>query len=282
MLKQFQTHEQKTLASSGIATLNIPTGGKIHDFILRFATAADADATVAAIKSEIALIRLTINGKELINASPTKLFDLYSALGQHVNAASGVAGVIELNLGRLVYTDPTLREIIGFGTADVQSIQVAVTAGTLSTIASVQAFTARTPVNENMATHCRYINYPVSFNATGAHTMDTMPRDPDSAYLAVLTDAGASGTITHSEIKSGSVTIREKHNTSVNKLAVSSAGFAQPSGYHAHLFTDGAIDSRLPMVNVSDLRFINTFSVAPGSGGYNQSALTIHNLQLKQ
>lgn len=278
--KNHASHESKALSSNGISTLNIPVGGKIHSMVLRFATGADADATVAAIKSEISNIRLTINGKDIINASPTKLYDLYATLGQNINTGAGINGVLELNIGRLVYTDPAVRNLFGFGTNNVQTIQISVTAGTLSTIASVRCFTERSSDTENLGMYCRFINYVVSFNSTGDHTMDTMPRDPDSRYLAVLTDGGASGTITDSEVKLSQVSAREKAKASVNAQIVSNNRFAQQTGYFAHLFMDGALDSGLPMVGVSDLRFINTFSVAPGAGGYNQSALTVVNLVL--
>lgn len=283
MLKPTQVHESKTLSSNSIATLSIPTSGKIHSLILRFATAGGADVTEAAIRSEIGNIRLTINGKDIVNATTIKLLDLYEMLGQNVNDAAGIASVLELNIGRLVYTDPTLREIFGLGTADVQSIQVSVTAGTLATIASVQAFTSRTPVNEPLGTYCKFINYAVSFNSTGDHTMDTLPRDSDNTYLAVLASPGASGTITHGEVRVNSYTIKERCPISVNKLLISNDRMATPAAlaYYVYAFNDGALDTRLPMVDVRDLRFIQTFSVAPGAAGYELSVLSAVNLPSK-
>lgn len=283
MLKPTQVHESKPLTSNSIATISIPTSGKIHSLILRFSTSAGADVTEAAIRSEIGNIRLTINGKDVVNASAIKLLDLYEALGQNVNDNLGIASVVELNIGRLVYTDPNLREIFGFGTADVQSIQVSVTAATLTTIANVQAFTSRTPVNENLGTYCKFINYVIGFNTTGDHTVDTLPRDADSTYLAVMADPGASGTITHGEVRVNSYTIKERCPTSVNKLLVSNDRMATPValGYYVYSFCDGALDTRLPMVDVRDLRFIQTFSVAPGAAGYNMSVLSAINLPSK-
>lgn len=281
MLKQSQVHENKPLTSSATATLQIPQSGKIHSLILRFSTSAGADVTEAAIRSEIGQIRLTLNGKDVVNASAAKILDLYEVLGQNVNDAAGVASVLELNIGRLIYTDPNLREVFGFGTADVQSIQVSVTAGTLSTIANVQAFTSRTPQNEQLGTYCKFINYPVSFNATGDHTVDTLPRDSDATYLMVLSDMGASGTITHGELRVNAYTIKERCPIAVNRLLVSNDRLASPTGYFVYALNDGALDTRLPMVDVKDLRFIQTFSVAPGAAGYNMSVLTAINLPAK-
>ncbi|MDX1939673.1 MAG: hypothetical protein SFU99_03930 [Saprospiraceae bacterium] len=278
MLKTIQLHETKPLTTGQISTVQVPPYGKIHSLVLRFSTSAGADVTEAAIRAEIGNIRLSINGKDLVNATATKLLDLYEVLGQNVNDAAGVASVLELNIGRLLYTDPDARDLFGWGMADVQSVQVAVTAGTLSTIANVQAITARTSQNENLGMYMKFINYAVSFNSTGDHTMDTLPRDPDSSYLLVMADAGASGTQTFGEVRVNNVTVKERVPAAVNKMLVSNDRLATPSGYFIYAFSDGSVLTRLPMVDVKDLRFIGTYSVAPGAAGYNLTALTVVNM----
>jgi len=274
MLKTPIVHEQKPLTSNQQATLQIPVYGKIYSSILRF-TVSGTDASVAAIKAQIGQIRLTINGKDVVNATATKLFDVQSALGQYVNAPSGTAGVIELNLGRLLFNNPLHRDAFGFGTDNITSIQVSVTAGTLTTITDVQAFTTRTSERQNLGVYCKLINYPQSFNSTGDHTVDTLPRDPDSAYLAVFAEDGASGTQTFGEVRVNNVTIKERQPRAVNEQIMSSDRFSQPAGYFCYMFTDGDPTSLLPMQGVSDLRFINTFSVAPGAAGYDMTSLTM-------
>lgn len=273
-----QNHEQKTLSTGAIATLSIPAGGKITSLALAFFTGAGAIVTEAQVRAEISTIRLTLNGQDVVNASPAQIYDLYEALGVRVESPAGLAGVVELNIGRLIFVDPILRDVFGYGTADVSSIQVAVTAGTLSAIATVQAVTERLPVNEKLGTYCKYINYAVSFNSTGDNTVDTLPRDLNSAYIALLIDSGASGVMTHSEVRVNSQTIREKLNIGVNDLFNSNKGFAQPSGYFAHMFADGTLAGQLPMRGVTDLRFVQTFTTAPGAGGYKIGALTAINM----
>ena len=269
-----QNHEQKTLTTAQITTLQVPAGGKIQSCALAFFTGAGALVTEAQIRAELTNIRLTLNGQDVVNASPIQILDLYEAMGVRVESPAAVAGVLELNIGRLLFVDPVLKDIFGYGTADVSSIQVQITAGTLSAIASVQTITERSPVNENLGTYCRYINYAVSFNATGDNTLDTLPRDTDSAYLALMINDGASGTITHGEVRVNSSTIRERLNIGVNDLFNSNKGYAQPAGYFVHSFADGTLRGQLPMLGVTDLRFVTTFSVAPGAGGYTVAALT--------
>lgn len=277
MIKTFNLHEVKPLTSNQQATIQIPVYGTIHNMILRFATASAA-ATEAEIRAQIGNIRLTFNGRDIVNTTAARLFDLYEALGAQVQENLGVAGNLELNIGRLLFELPEIRDNFAYGTADLTTIQVSVTAGTLTTIVSVQGITGRTNENRLLGAHSKFIDYPQSFNATGDHTVDTLPRDPDSAYAAILTNSGASGTITHGEVRVNNTTVQERLPRDTNQLVLSSNRFAQPTGYYFYCFNDTASGSLLPMQGITDLRFITTFSVAPGAAGYVHSALTFNGI----
>lgn len=276
-MKTFSKHENRTLSSSNNQTLQIPTGGKLHSICLYFKTAAGAAATEAQIRAEIANLRLTVGGRDIVNAPVAKILDAYEALGSNVHNNVAVAGCVELNLGRLIYTDPGLRDLFGIGTMDVSSIQVQVQAGTLSGIASVESYTEREPVNEGMGTYCRFIDYQQSFNSTGDHTVDTLSRDPSTSYLALMVSTGASGVITQSAVKVGQVTLREDVPLNVNKLFLSNNRMEQPTGYFIHGFTDGTVTARLSMQGVPDMRIVTNFSTAPGAASYSVTALTVEN-----
>ena len=276
-MKTTNVHEAKTLTSNTVSTLQIPAYGKIQSLFLRFTTGAGADNTEAEIRAQVGNIRLTINGRDIVNCTAARLYDLYEVMGPNATVPAGTNGVLELNIGRLVFTDPQVRDLFGFGTADVTSIQVQVTAGTLTTVASVQAFTARQAINENLGTYCRFIDYPQSFNSTGDHTVDTLPREINSDYLAVMASTGASGTITFGECRVNNATVIERTPLNVNAVFLSNDRLAQPSGYYVYHFADGSLFGRLPMQGVTDLRFITTFSVAPGAASYVMSALTVIN-----
>lgn len=280
MLNIQQRHEQKTLTTGQIQTLQVPVGKKIQSMILAFYTSAGALVTEAQIRAEISNIQLKFNDKTIINASPDQLLDLFEAIGNKVANASGVNGGLELNLGRLLFTDPAAKDLYGLGTADISSIQVTVTAGTLSQIASVQTFTSRELGTENapLGSYISFVSYPQSFNATGEHYVDTLPRNTDSAYLALMTDDGASGVISEQEIKIGANAIQDKVPLGINKLFNALKQYDQPAGYYAKFFADGRDGVMLPMVRVSDFRVITTFSTAPGSGGYKIAALVAQSL----
>jgi len=279
MLKPIQSHETKTLTSSQTTYLQVPIGGKLHSIAVRFATSAAADVTEAAIRAEISRITLKINGVDIVNNTPAKILDLYEYLSPaNVSGNTGVASMVELNVGRLLYTDPAVRDLFGIGTANVNNVQIGITAGTLSTIANAQAFTSREMKNENLGMYMKYLEYSQSFNATGDSTVDTLPRDPDASYLAVLVNPGASGVISHGECRVNNNQLTDKLPASVNTLESSNKRHTTPSGYYIYDFADGNLGTRLPMLGVNDLRFITTFSTAPGAGGYSMNALTLHGL----
>jgi len=277
-LKYRIAHESKPLTSNTAATINIPPYGKIFSIALNFTTSAGAPVTEAAIRSEIANLRLTINGVDHVNCTPIQILDLYEHLSSNLGVPAGVASALEMNVGRLIYTDPATRDLFGLGTANVESIQVEVRAGTLSTIANVQGFTERTTAKENLGVRARYLSYTRGFNATGDDTFDTLPRDPESSYLALMVSNGASGTATNTQVKVDNITIKDPAPQSINNLMNSNNRLAPVTGYSHIDFMDGQITTRLPMINVNDFRVTTTFSVAPGAAGYTIAALTAVNL----
>lgn len=273
-------HEEIPLTSNGTRTLNISKGGKIQSMVLHFKTAAGASATEAQIRAEIAEIRLSNGGTDLVNATAITLLDLYEALGSEVHSNTAVNGCLELNLGRLVYSDPAVRDIFGFGTADIASLQISVKTGTLSGIASFECYTERQygeAANEILGTYCRFVSYPQTFNATGDSRVDTLSKDSATSYLALMVSQGASGVISNGAVKVGTANLREKVPLNVNKQFLSNNRMEQPTGYFVHGFCDGSLLSRLPMLNVNDLSVTTTFTTAPGVAGYVISALTVEN-----
>lgn len=278
-LKTSHIHEQKTLTTNQTATLQIPAYGKIHSVQLLFRTALGATVTEAQLRAQVGNIRLTIGGKDITNATVIRILDGYETLGANVGVNAGIGGVIELNFGALLYTDPAVKDIFGYGTNDVTSIQVQVTAGTLVALEvdNVQAITWREAVRQNLGAYIRFIDYPQSFNSAAEHTVDTLPRDINSSYLMVMCDDGAAGVISDGECRVNSANVMEKTPNACNQAHLSDSGLVQPAGYFVYNFTDGGLPTRLPMAGVADLRFLTTFSTAPGAAGYNMTALTVVN-----
>lgn len=277
-----QKHEQKALTSSASSFCTIPPNGKILSIQAHFLTSAGATVTEAQVRAEISNMRLTIGGRDVVNTSPTIILDVYEHLGTRVGNNTAPVGVVELDLARLFFFDPAVRDSLGYGTFDVSSIQLQVLAGTLSAIASVETYTERVSSTEVLGTYGTLLNYPKTFNATGQDTIDTLPKNASTTYVAAFIQTGASGVIFDSEVRYtnqlGTQTARERVPLQVNRQSMSNNGFQQPSGYYTHLFTDGQFVKRLPMAGTTDFRLITNFTTAPGAGGYGVAMLALENV----
>lgn len=269
-----QVHEQKTLATGNVATIQVPPNMlDIQSCALIFYTAAGAPAAEADIRGEISNIRVAVNGIDVVNAPPAALLNAYETLSTRVGVpASGgsVDGTIELNVGRLLFVDPDARSFCKWGMLGVNSVQITVQAGTLLNIASVKCVTQRSGTATPLDNYVEFLTQNVSFNSTGDNVLDTLPRNLDAAALLINVNPGASGVIARSGIVlNGTVTITDQlTDTRINGLFCSNKGFAQPSGYFSHILTDGTVGSNLPFRGISDYRLVTNFSTAPGAGGY--------------
>ncbi len=286
MMKTFQVGQQLANVSNQTTTLQISTGGKIHQTFLRFNDVGNVTATETEIRAEITgNIRLSFGGIDVVNVLAARLLDIYKMMGSKVGKSGTLtAGGMPLNLAPLFYVDPAAKDLVGMGTANVNQVQVQIGCGTIDDCGTVQVFTTREAKNENLGTYGKLVDYPKNFNATGDDTHDTLPRNLNSAYLAIFVNAGASGVISTGEIRVNAAPIREKVPFHTNTLLNACYGFdtdaATSSGegaYFAHVFCHGGLSEYLPMKNVTDLRSITNFSTAPGVAGYFSTPLTLEN-----
>lgn len=276
-------HETKTLTSSQQATASINPAGKILSFIAHFMTSAGVSVTEAQVRAEISNMRLTVGGRDIVNTSPTIILDVYEAMGTRLGANTGVAGTVELNLARLAFLDPAIRDSLGLGTFDVSTIQLQVLAGTLSAIASFETHTTRIPSTEVLGAYGTLLNVPRAYNSAAQDVVSSLPRVDTTTVIGFFVQTGASGVIVDSEVRVsnsiyGSQTLRERVPLNVNKQELSNDGYQQPTGYFVHMLTDSDLKKRLPLLGATDLQVSTNFSTAPGAGGYGIAILAIENL----
>lgn len=286
MMRTLQVHQQLNNVTAQTTTLQIPTGGKIHQIFLRFATGANVSATEAQIRSELTgNVRLSLGGIDMVNVPVVRMLDMYKMFGNKLgNTSTLTVGGFPLNLAPLFYIDPAAKALLGLGTANVNNIQVQIGCGTITNCVSSQSFSMREPINQNLGTYGKIVDYPRNFNAASQDTLDTLPRNLNSAYLALFINLGASGTATDSEIRVNAAPIREKVPLHVNTWINNTYGWqtqaadaAGDGGYFTHIFCHGGIDEYLPMKNVTDLRCLTTFAIAPGAAGYFATPVTLEN-----
>lgn len=278
MFRNARTHQSEVFQTAGeMKTLQIPTNGKITSLLLRFYDATGAALTEAQIRAQVGYIRLTINGQNVINALASEILDAYEFLGVKVGNNGGVNGALELNFGSLVYTDPVLGEMTGWGTQDVSTIQVQIIATAVTDLRGVQAYTERLPIDEPLGQHIRFLEYPQSFTTTGEITLDTLPRDSDSGYLAIMIKPETTGVISTGEMGLNNNVLMEQRPSIVNALSLSNKGLIQPSGYYVYNAVDGLLSGIIPMAGVQDFRLKTTFTTAD-TKGYKALALTLNKI----
>ena len=261
-------------SSNLTTTLQVATGGTIDQLFLKF----PAGVTEANIRSEMTgNIRMDFDGKEIVNCKLSRLLDLYKQLGSRVGGATTlVAEGLPLNLGPLFFASPTHKLALGLGTADVSQISVQVDCGAIVNCTSSQIIKVSRPVNQVLGTYASIHDYlQPNYNAIGTDDVLTLPRTVNTAYLAMMVNAGSAGVIKSSEVAIGQVPLRQavakKTNDWLNRqygLQTDAADAAGDGAYFTHVFNRGDLTSYLPMKNVTDLRVSATFSTAPGAGGY--------------
>lgn len=265
-------HESKSLVAGSTSTIQVPLYGRIQSLILLFKKSDGTQPSQADIIADIENIRLSVNGSDIVNCKPYQLFNLYKFLGSKIGNGD-LNGAVELNIGKLVFTDPAVRKMFGFGSNDINSMQVHVTAkATISNdTGTVQAVTQRDKVAQNMNAYMKFQNYTQSFTGTGEHTVDTLPKDLNSAYFFAMI-GGNTSRLSHSEVRVNAETVREKLDADANNIFCSNAGYNPVDNIYTVSFTDGSIDNQYGMTGITDLRFLNTFTTAP-TASYDMAIL---------
>lgn len=277
-IKKALIHETKSLSANTILTFNVPSFDTIDDIMLEF-TNSGAASTTANIKSSVGKVALNINGEQVINTTISRLFDFYSMLGNEVQQTARPANVVNLNVGRLLFLLPENEDYFAWGCSNINTIQVQVYCnGTVTGVSDCTLITERRPVQNALGAYVKLISYPQSMSAAGISTVDTLPRDSNEAYLAVMASEEAGGSISNGECVVNGVNIYDNISAGVNAMIVSQRDYAPVSGYFNYLFADRSRRGFLPMLGVTELRLKTTFASAPTAGVYDLLACTIKNI----
>ena len=277
-IKKALIHENKSLSANTILTFNVPSFDTIDDILLEFSNSGAA-ATTANIKSSVGKIALNINGEQVINTTVTRLFDFYSMLGNEVQQSARPANVINLNVGRLMFLLPENEDYFAWGCSNINTIQVQVYCnGTVTGVTDCNLITERRPVQSALGAYVKLISYPQSMSAAGISTVDTLPRDSNEAYLAVLASQETGGVIASGECVVNGVNIYDNISMNVDAMLVSQRDYSPVSGYFTYLFADRSRRGFLPMQGVTELRLKTNFTTAPTGGVYDLLACTIKNV----
>lgn len=277
-IKKALIHETKSLTANTILTFNVPSFDTIDDIMLEF-TNSGAASTTANIKSSVGKVALNINGEQVINTTITRLFDFYSMLGNEVQQSARPANVVNLNVGRLLFLLPENEDYFAWGCSNINTIQVQVYCnGTVTGVTDCTLITERRPVQNQLGAYVKLISYPQSMSAAGISTVDTLPRDSNEGYLAVMASQETGGVIASGECVVNGVNIYDNISMAVDSMLVSSRDYSPVTGYFNYLFADRSRRGFLPMLGVTELRLKTNFTTAPTGGVYDLLACTIKNI----
>lgn len=274
-VKKVIVHETKPVSSGAVITTTIPSYDTIDDIILKF-TNSGTPSTKSDILKAIGKVALSINGDQVINCNLSQLYDVFETLGNRVQEKA-LENTVSLNLGRLMMLLNANKDFFSWGCANITTIQVQVYCNsTTDNVTDVQFVTERRNFISRLSSYIKVINYPQNQNSIGYSTVDTLPRDANDSYLAVLADNGG-GVIATGECTRNGANIIDEVSPEIMEYISQSRGFKQVSGYFNYLFSDGSARGALPMNGVTDLRFKTQFSSEPTGGTYNLLAVSIKN-----
>lgn len=276
-VKRIDTHETRSVSAGAVVNFQCPAYDTIDDVQLEF-TNSGAPCTLANILSSINRIEATIDGQNWISAPIGLLANLYTFMGNKTYTGTAQVNVFSLNLARLMFDKPEDRDFFAIGTLNVETIQVRVyVGGTVTAVTDVTLKTVRRTVQSGLSSYIQVIDYPQTMNAAGISSIETLPRDSNDSYLAVLAYAGTGGVISQGEcVLNGNSIV---NITSLNAMNANAQlrGFAPVSGIYPYVFCDGTARSVLPMQGITELRLKTTFTTAPSTGQYDLLAISIKN-----
>lgn len=275
-LKKVFVHDTKPVTAGAVLTFNIPSFDTIDDVILRF-TKSGAAATKANIISSVGKVALNINGEQVINCTIGELYDVFEMLGNQVQETV-LANVVSLNLARLMFKLNQNKDYFAWGCANIQTIQLQVYCGTtVNDVTDLEVSTERRSFNSNLGSLIKVINYPQSMVSTGISSVDTLPRDSNDGYLAIMANIGG-GVISQGECVVNGNTIIDPTAKATMDYVCQTRGFKPLGTYFNYLFADGSNRGALPMNGVTELRLKTTFTTAPSAGTYDLLAISIKNM----
>ncbi len=276
-LKKLFVHDTKPVTAGAVLTYNIPSFSTIDDLILRF-TNSGAAATQTNIVAAIGKIALNINGEQIINCMLSELYDLFEMLGNQVQETA-LSNVVSLNLGRLIFKLNADKDYFAWGCQNIQTIQLQVYCNsTVTGVTDLEISTERRSFDSSLSSVIKVINYPQSMSSTGISSVDTLPRDSNDGYLAILANSGTGGAISMGECVVNGNTIVDPTAKATMDYVNQTRGYKPLTNYFNYLFADGSGRGVLPMTGVTELRLKTTFTTAPTTGTYDLLAVSIKNL----
>lgn len=268
MLTQFIKQSNVVgVAANTTATARIPTTGTHFGLILNCLQAGGTAQTIANMKTAITNIVIRHNGEQIMEGTSTLFLDLQKYYNDaYVGGAANVAGVLPIPFAPNHFLNFEERRLFAVGTADIQTMTVDISLGTLTTLSSIEVYSEISPEIAPRNQHIRIKKYPQSYATTGVQEIPTLPLEgPSVGYKALHIENGTNpGVIADATLKVGNYAIHDQIKAAVNTVILNLCRRTPQSAYyHLDLGKNNAITSFLPMAGIQDFRLLINWTTTP-------------------
>lgn len=201
------------------ATLDLPVGKwKYHQLRLVYGTGTGGGPTRANIEAEVTRVAIAVNGKEQVVYTAAQLLRLHEFRGRTFHA-----GQIPLFLAQPWLATPPGQDALGWGTADVQTLQVIVDIDAGATAPTLKANVVAEEKREAMTAVAKIRRVTLPVTATGQNIFTSLPKDDNIAAFWLFPSATA-------DIGEARVLVDQKEvfraTTAENEAFLEDAGFS--------------------------------------------------------
>lgn len=181
------TNSFNSVGAGQRATLDLPVGKwKYHQIRPVYGTATAGGANRTNVEAEVSRLALAVNGKEQVVFSAAQLLRLHEFRGRSFHT-----GHVPLFLAQPWLATPPGQDALGWGTADVQTLQLTIDIAAGATSPTLKALVVAEERREEMRaiSKIRRITLPVT--ATGTNIFTSLPRDANIAAIWLFPTATA-------------------------------------------------------------------------------------------
>lgn len=264
-----------SVAASAVNTFQIQTGNNIHEIMLKFAAAGGAALTRAQLITDVAAVRMWLNGELIFDRTATQILNDYLYLWSKYGAMAAPLGVLPISF--LNHRVPVWDQRRGFALGMLKSggqpgmgpynsltAEVTMTAGAVTAATGEVHVVSDQYQQEPTGLHLRRVRTTRDLLAAGQNIINDLPRTHYGLIAIHIVTAQA---LTRLDVVYDNSYLYRDVQADVLAILMDQAGLTPQAGY-AHIPFDIGEDlwSNFPFAGLSKFEIMPTFAVAPGAG----------------
>lgn len=274
MLSTWRWGNLASVAASAVNNFVLPIGDNVHGIMLYFRSVVPAPLTRAQLITDVAQIRMWLNGELVYDRTATEALDDYLFDWSKYGALAAPLGIIWVNCmnGRLPIWDQRRGAALGMlksggtpgkGPYNTLTLEVTMTAGVATAAAcEVHVVTDLYP-QEMTGLHIRRLRTTRDLMATGDNWVYDLPKSATGLLGIRVTDTN----IDRLEVLADSRYIYRDLELNTHLVMIDMAGMTPQAAYTDLRFDLGEdLWSYLPMAGLSKLGINFHSTAAPGAG----------------